>query len=235
PLLVAIDAEWGLAMRIENTPQYPYGITLGALPESDDDLIHLLGQHIAKDCLEAGIHWNLAPVVDINVNPENPVIGYRSFGENKEQVLMKAQAYIAGMQSLGILNAIKHFPGHGDTDMDSHLDLPVIAKSKEQLEAELFVALFISDHCFLALKIGRCTSTAVKKTNSTDIVLTNQFFCLLYFTFRIVDENCNHEKLPYLFLSRNGIQIMGPLLFFNCHLWNLFYHSPADSAKNEVQ
>ncbi|MEL6304626.1 MAG: glycoside hydrolase family 3 protein [Bacteroidota bacterium] len=138
PLLVAIDAEWGLAMRIENTPQYPYGITLGALPESDNDLIHLLGQHIAKDCLEAGIHWNLAPVVDINVNPENPVIGYRSFGENKEQVLMKAQAYIAGMQSLGILNAIKHFPGHGDTDMDSHLDLPVIAKSKEQLEAAEF-------------------------------------------------------------------------------------------------
>ncbi|MEM6892466.1 MAG: glycoside hydrolase family 3 N-terminal domain-containing protein [Bacteroidota bacterium] len=139
PLLVAMDAEWGLAMRIENTPQYPYGITLGALPEGDNDLIHLMGQHIAKDCLEAGIHWNLAPVVDINVNPNNPVIGYRSFGEDKEQVLAKAQAYISGMKSLGVLNAIKHFPGHGDTDMDSHLDLPVIAKAKEQLEeAELY-------------------------------------------------------------------------------------------------
>ncbi|MEL6483817.1 MAG: glycoside hydrolase family 3 protein, partial [Bacteroidota bacterium] len=136
PLLVAIDAEWGLAMRIENTPQYPYGITLGALSENENDLIHLLGQHIAKDCLEAGIHWNLAPVVDININPNNPVIGYRSFGEDKAQVLAKANAYISGMQSLGVLNAIKHFPGHGDTDMDSHLDLPLISKSKTQLEQE---------------------------------------------------------------------------------------------------
>ncbi len=139
PLLVAMDDEWCLAMRIENTPQYPYGITLGALSEENDDLIHLLGQHIAKDCLEAGIHWNLAPVADININPKNPVIGYRSFGEDKEQVLAKVNAYISGMQSLGVLNAIKHFPGHGDTDMDSHLDLPVIGKTKKQLdESELY-------------------------------------------------------------------------------------------------
>lgn len=138
PLLVAIDAEWGLAMRIENTPQFPYAITLGAL-NGNDDLIYQVGQHIGLDCAEAGIHWNLAPVVDINNNPENPVIGYRSFGENKEKVLAKSEAYILGMKSSGVLNSIKHFPGHGDTATDSHLGLPVIDKSLDELrENELY-------------------------------------------------------------------------------------------------
>ncbi len=138
PLLIAIDAEWGLAMRIENTPQYPYAITLGAMQEKED-LIYQVGQHIAKDCLEAGIHWNLSPVVDVNLNPENPVIGYRSFGDNSELVATCAQAYLEGMESEGVLNAIKHFPGHGDTAIDSHLGLPVIVKTKKELlENEIY-------------------------------------------------------------------------------------------------
>ena len=87
PLLVAIDAEWGLAMRIENTPQYPYAITLGAL-KNNDDLIFKVGEAIGNDCRQAGIQWNLAPVVDINNNPENPVIGYRSFGDDRKSVFM---------------------------------------------------------------------------------------------------------------------------------------------------
>ncbi len=132
PLLMAMDAEWGLAMRIENTPQYPYAITLGAL-QNNSDLIFEVGQRIGLDCREAGIHWNLAPVVDINSNPENPVIGYRSFGDNKKSVLSKAEAYLKGMESSGTLNSIKHFPGHGDTATDSHLGLPVIDKSMEEL------------------------------------------------------------------------------------------------------
>ncbi|WP_420319811.1 glycoside hydrolase family 3 protein [Flagellimonas sp.] len=132
PLLVAIDAEWGLAMRIENTNQYPYAITLGAIQENSE-LIFEVGKQIALDCKEAGIHWNLAPVVDINNNPENLVIGYRSFGDDKNKVLTKAEAYLKGMKSVGVLNAIKHFPGHGDTATDSHLGLPVIDKSKENL------------------------------------------------------------------------------------------------------
>ena len=133
PLLVAMDAEWGLAMRIENTPQYPYAITLGAL-EDGKDLICEVGKQIGQDCREAGMHWNLAPVVDINNNPENPVIGYRSFGDDKKSVLLKSKAFLEGMEQAGILNAIKHFPGHGDTAMDSHLGLPVIDKSLEELE-----------------------------------------------------------------------------------------------------
>ena len=132
PLLVAIDAEWGLAMRIENTPQYPYAITLGAI-QHQNELLYEVGKQIALDCLKAGIHWNLAPVVDINNNPENPVIGYRSFGDDKEKVGSKAEAFINGMSSTGILNSIKHFPGHGDTATDSHLGLPVIDKPKEDL------------------------------------------------------------------------------------------------------
>jgi len=138
PLLIAIDAEWGLAMRIEDTPQYPYAITLGAI-QNHNNLLFEVGRNIARDCKAAGIHWNLSPVVDINNNPENPVIGYRSFGENKESVLQKAQSFIKGTESEGVLTSIKHFPGHGDTATDSHLGLPIIDKSKQELiENELY-------------------------------------------------------------------------------------------------
>ncbi|WP_157486485.1 glycoside hydrolase family 3 protein [Maribacter forsetii] len=138
PLLISIDAEWGLAMRIENTPQYPYAITLGANTENKD-LVFEVGKQIAKDCKAAGIHWNLSPVVDVNVNPNNPVIGYRSFGDNKHNVVTMATAYVKGTQSENVLTSIKHFPGHGDTATDSHLGLPVIDKSKKDLlENELY-------------------------------------------------------------------------------------------------
>lgn len=138
PLLISIDAEWGLAMRIENTPQYPYAITLGANVKNID-LTYEVGKQIAKDCKAAGIHWNLSPVVDINTNPNNPVIGYRSFGDNKENVVSLATAFVKGTQSEGVLTSIKHFPGHGDTATDSHLGLPVIDKTKvELLENELY-------------------------------------------------------------------------------------------------
>ncbi|PWL38382.1 glycoside hydrolase [Flagellimonas aquimarina] len=138
PLLIAIDAEWGLAMRIEKTPQYPYAITLGAI-QDNNDLIFEVGKQIALNCKEAGVHWNLAPVVDINNNPANPVIGYRSFGDDKNLVLTKAEAYVKGMESVGVLGALKHFPGHGDTATDSHLGLPIINKSREELlENELY-------------------------------------------------------------------------------------------------
>ncbi len=131
-LLIAIDAEWGLAMRIENTPQYPYALTLGAI-QDNTDLVFQVGKQIAHDCKQAGIHYNLAPVLDINNNPKNPVIGYRSFGEDKINVTEKSLAYLKGLHSENILSSIKHFPGHGDTAIDSHLGLPIIEKSKEEL------------------------------------------------------------------------------------------------------
>lgn len=133
PLLIAMDAEWGLAMRVENTPQYPYAIALGALAK-DDELLYETGLRMAADCRDAGIHWNLAPVVDCNTNPGNPVIGYRSFGNQIVSVSQKANAVFQGMHDGGILTCAKHFPGHGDTAIDSHLALPVLQKSISELE-----------------------------------------------------------------------------------------------------
>lgn len=171
PLIIAIDAEWGLAMRIENTPQYPYAITMGAI-QDNDDLIFEVGRNIARDCKAAGIHWNLAPCVDINNNPENPVIGYRSFGEDKMKVTEKALAFIKGTQSEGILTSIKHFPGHGDTATDSHLGLPIIEKSKKELlENELYPFQKLIDQGVDSVMVGHLSvpSLANGKTSSSSI------------------------------------------------------------------
>ncbi|MEM9647004.1 MAG: glycoside hydrolase family 3 protein [Bacteroidota bacterium] len=161
PLLIAIDAEWGLAMRIENTPQYPYAITLGAI-QGNEDLIEQVGWQIGMDCLQVGIHWNLSPVADINNNPENPVIGYRSFGDHKEKVLSKTNAYLKGMTKSGILNSIKHFPGHGDTATDSHLGLPVIDKSKQKLlQNELYPFKVLIDEGVDSVMVGHLSVPAL--------------------------------------------------------------------------
>ena len=133
PLLISIDAEWGLAMRVEKTPQYPYAITLGALPYSEKHLVYEVGKQIGLDLRSVGIHYNLAPLADINNNPNNPVIGYRSFGENKEKVADFALEYLKGMSDAGILGCLKHFPGHGNTNVDSHLGLPILEENLEQL------------------------------------------------------------------------------------------------------
>jgi len=139
PLLISIDAEWGLAMRIEKTPQYPYAITLGALPESKSSLVYEVGKQIGLDLKAAGIHYNLSPLADINNNPNNPVIGYRSFGENKEKVADFSIEYLNGMSEVGVLGCLKHFPGHGNTNVDSHLGLPVLNETLEELlENELY-------------------------------------------------------------------------------------------------
>lgn len=161
PLLIAIDAEWGLAMRIENTPQYPYAITLGAL-QDNNELIFEVGRNIAKDCKAAGIHWNLSPCVDVNSNPNNPVIGYRSFGSDKTKVTQKALAFVRGTQSEGILTSVKHFPGHGDTATDSHLGLPLIEKSKsELLDNELYPFRELIDQGVDSVMVGHLSVPAL--------------------------------------------------------------------------
>ena len=123
PLLIAIDGEWGLSMRLPDQPKYPYPISLGALG-NNTELIRQTGNAIGHECREAGVHWNLAPAVDVNTNPANPVIGYRAFGDNPEQVAQCAQAWMEGLSQSGVLNCLKHFPGHGDTSFDSHLTTP---------------------------------------------------------------------------------------------------------------
>ncbi|MFC5624819.1 glycoside hydrolase family 3 protein [Algoriphagus winogradskyi] len=136
PLLISIDGEYGLAMRIEKTPQYPFAITLGAITENASELLEEVGFRIGLDMKKAGIHLNLAPCSDVNTNPNNPVIGYRSFGTDPQKVAELSLAMYQGMKKAGIGACLKHFPGHGDTQTDSHLGLPVILKTKEELEKE---------------------------------------------------------------------------------------------------
>ncbi len=133
PLFYAMDGEWGLGMRLEGVTRYPFQMTLGAI--SDDSLIYQMGKSVAMQFKRAGIQINLAPVADVNNNPSNPVINYRSFGENPENVSRKTVMYMKGMQDNGIMAVGKHFPGHGDTGTDSHLDLPVIRHSRERLDS----------------------------------------------------------------------------------------------------
>ena len=136
PLLIAMDAEWGLAMRLDSTVRYPYQMTLGAMQGAgSDSLIYQMGANLARQARRLGVHVNFAPSVDVNNNPNNPVINFRSFGEDKYAVTRKALAYMRGMQDNQLLVSLKHFPGHGDTGTDSHYDLPLIGKSRAQLDS----------------------------------------------------------------------------------------------------
>ena len=133
PLMIGFDGEWGLDMRLKNTYRFPWNMTLGAI--QDNELLVATGKRIGEHCKRVGIHINFAPVVDINTNPKNPIIGNRSFGENKENVTQKAIAFTKGMQSAGVLANAKHFPGHGDTAADSHHTLPTINFSEQRLDS----------------------------------------------------------------------------------------------------
>lgn len=133
PLMISIDGEWGLGMRLEGCEPFPYQMTLGAV--RDDSLIEEMGKLIARQMKLVGVTLNHAPVVDVNTNPDNPVINFRSFGQNKESVAKKAAAYMRGMQKEHVLACAKHFPGHGDTSVDSHKELPLLDKSKAELMA----------------------------------------------------------------------------------------------------
>jgi len=133
PLMIGFDGEWGLDMRLQNTYRFPWNMTLGAI--QDNDLIRQFGAHLGMHCRRLGIHVNFAPVVDINTNPLNPIIGNRSFGEDKVNVTEKAIAFSQGMQSQNVLANAKHFPGHGDTATDSHYKLPVINFDRKRLDS----------------------------------------------------------------------------------------------------
>lgn len=132
PLMIAIDAEWGLAMRLDSCLAFPWPMTLGAI--EDTNLIYEMGVEIARQCKLLGIHINFAPVVDVNSNPDNPIINNRSFGEDPNRVAEMGVAYMRGMQDNNILACAKHFPGHGDTDTDSHKTLPTVNQLRYALE-----------------------------------------------------------------------------------------------------
>lgn len=179
PLLIGFDGEWGLDMRLKNTYRFPWNMTLGAI--KNDSLLEQFGKHLGKHCNRLGIHINFAPVVDINVNPENPIIGNRSFGENKENVTQKAIAFTKGMQSYGVLANAKHFPGHGDTAADSHHTLPVLNFDVNRLDSiELYpykklfdagVASVMTAHLSIpSLESDNKLPTSLSKSVTTDLL-----------------------------------------------------------------
>ena len=133
PLLVGMDAEWGLGMRLDSTYTFPWNMTLGAI--KNNKLVQQTGKQIGEHCKRLGVHFNFAPVVDINTNPKNPIIGNRSFGEDCANVTQKSLAFTKGMQSTGVLATAKHFPGHGDTYQDSHKTLPTINFSEKRIDS----------------------------------------------------------------------------------------------------
>ena len=191
PLMITIDGEWGLGMRLDSVKKFPYQLTLGAL--KDENIIYRMGVVIGEQCKRIGVHVNYAPVVDINNNPNNPVIGYRSFGEDKEKVSRFGVAYMKGMQDAGIMACAKHFPGHGDVDVDSHFDLPVINKSMKQLDSmELvpFRAIFeagvgsvmIAHLSIPAIDNTPNRATSISKNNVTDLLRTKMGYNGLTFT-----------------------------------------------------
>ncbi|MDX5422527.1 MAG: serine hydrolase [Hymenobacteraceae bacterium] len=145
PLMVSIDGEWGLSMRLDSTTRFPYQMSMGGI--EDEKLIYEMGAEIARQCRRMGINVNFAPTVDINNNANNPVIGFRSFGEDKYNVARKSIAYMKGMQDQHVLASAKHFPGHGDTNVDSHYGLPVIHFSRIRLDStELYPFRELMNH-----------------------------------------------------------------------------------------
>ncbi len=137
PLMIGIDGEWGLDMRLKNTFRFPWNMSLGAV--QDDDNIYEMGAQLAQHCKRLGIHINFAPVVDVNTNPENPIVGNRSFGSDVNNVARKSKAIAKGMQDNGVIPSAKHFPGHGDTNLDSHKTLPTVSHGIQRLnDVELY-------------------------------------------------------------------------------------------------
>lgn len=192
PLLISIDGEWGAGMRFpNNTISFPRQLTLGAI--QDNTLIYEMGQEIARQCKKMGVHVNFAPVVDINSNPDNPVINDRSFGEDKYNVAAKAYAYMQGMQDENIISCAKHFPGHGDTGTDSHYSLPVITHNEARLRSvELFPFHALSNQGLASIMVGHLNikawmddelkPTSLSKKITTDILKKEIGFEGLVFT-----------------------------------------------------
>lgn len=191
PLLVCIDAEWGLGMRFDSVAPLNHQLMLGALPNAS--LVYQYGKLVGEQCRRAGIQVNFAPVVDINNNPDNPVINDRSFGEDKYRVALFGIQYMKGLQDAGILACAKHFPGHGDVAVDSHLDLPVIHKTKSQLDSlELYpfrkifeagIGSVMVAHLYIpAIDSAVNRATSISKNNVTGLLRNELGYRGLTFT-----------------------------------------------------
>jgi len=173
PLLIAIDGETGLGFRLDSTISYPVQMALGAI--SEDTLIYRMGFEIGRQCRRMGIHMNMAPVCDINANPMNPVINSRSFGENKILVAEKSWLYAKGLQDAGVLATAKHFPGHGDTEIDSHYKLPVVTQTTNELDSvELFPFSLLINNGIGAVMTGHIQVPALEPNSKIPASLSKK-------------------------------------------------------------
>ena len=164
PLLIGMDAEWGLSMRLDSTFAFPWNMTLGAI--DDNKIVEQVGYQIGEHCKRIGVHFNFAPVVDINTNPKNPIIGNRSFGEDRDNVTEKALAFMKGMQEAGVLANAKHFPGHGDTDSDSHKTLPTISFNERRIDSiELYPYKRLIDKGLSSVMVAHLNVPALESQN----------------------------------------------------------------------
>lgn len=205
PLLMAMDAEWGLNMRLDSTFAFPYNMTLGAI--KNNNLLRQTGMQIGKHVKRIGMHMNFGPVVDINTNPDNPIIGNRSFGENKINVTEKAIAFMKGMHDAGILSSAKHFPGHGDTDSDSHKTLPTLDFDIKRLDnMELYpykqiikegVSSIMVAHLNVpALELRQNYPSSISKNIVTNLLKEKLQFKGLIFTDALEMKGLANSKAP---------------------------------------
>lgn len=202
PLMISIDGEWGLAMRLANTPRFPKNMMLGAI--QNDSLLYQYGKEVARQCRVMGIHINYAPDMDVNNNPDNPVIGIRSYGENPELVARKGIMYAKGLEAGNVMSVTKHFPGHGNTSSDSHYTLPVIEESRERLdEYELvpfkkYINAGLSGVMVGHLNIPALDSikqpSSLSKAIITDLLQTELGFSGLIFTDGLAMKGVSDEK-----------------------------------------
>ena len=171
PLFIAIDGEWGLSMRLENTPIFTKQMQLGAI--RNDSLVYEMGKEIGRECRRMGININFAPDVDINNNPLNPIIGDRSFGEERDRVAKYGAAYMRGMQEAHVIASAKHFPGHGDVAVDSHKDLPVLCKTMEQMDSlELYPFRYLSDRGVMSIMVAHINIPCLDSTPNIPATLS---------------------------------------------------------------
>lgn len=181
PMLISMDAEWGLAMRLDSVISYPKQMALGTV--ANEKHCYILGKQMAEQCQRLGVHISFSPVADVNNNPLNPVIGDRSFGEDKEKVSKRAVQYMKGLQEGHVMACAKHFPGHGNTESDSHLDLPIIHQPIAEIDTvELYpfrhlfaagVASVMAAHLYIpAIDSTQNTATSISEKAVTELLKT---------------------------------------------------------------
>lgn len=203
PLLIGIDAEWGLGMRLDSTVSYPRQMALGAT--NDTMLTYQMASDIARQLKRLGIHINFAPVIDINSNPANPVIGSRAFGQEKEMVYTHGAAYVKGLQENGVLACAKHFPGHGDTYDDSHLTLPVVQQSSERIDSiELYpfkklISRGVASVMVAHLKIPSLEPDTILPSSLSQRIVSQKLLAELGFNGLVITDALNMKGVSNFF------------------------------------